>query len=334
MISRTLFYLILLSTFSTLALARGVFHTQVEPAPKGGTLSQPYLTAQSTVLSTESQNPSPSRSRGLSDGSAFETDTPLPAANPTFVNYDSRFGNHEAYLPSQGATIADVFVLAAASEPASTLVQLFSAHRNFRPSAQYPNFDWRDAHGRNAIFYASFASIIPDLIRYGANINAQDHDGRTALMQFVIFEGNALSTPISSNDALMRAVGQQENWRRIITSLLLGIPESTTQSADMNLEDNAGNTALHFAHNLEVAHLLITYGAHPELHNHAGQTPADLADARGDEVLALYLRSQERAEVTTTPVVEITAPMLEEPSVAETTPSRRLPPLLMGGNSE
>jgi len=107
------------------------------------------------------------------------------------------------------------------------------------------------------------------LLLYGANVNATDKDGRTALF-IAVTQGHI-----------------------DMVKLLL------TNSANPNVQDNLGDSPLHaiFEELLvtegheEMSELLLTYGADPNIRNKAGILPIDLAKAYGaPEVIQILLQ--------------------------------------------
>lgn len=114
----------------------------------------------------------------------------------------------------------------------------------------------RDADRNTPLMFAS-QSMIPVFIHYGADISAQNMDGKTTLMM-CIERGNQPGV----------------------------IPNVFRLAKSANVQDTAGNTALHYAalaskrnidFALDVAEVLITKGADTSVKNKRGQTPKDLA---------------------------------------------------------
>jgi ankyrin repeat protein len=128
--------------------------------------------------------------------------------------------------------------------------------------------------------------IIQLLLDHGANLNACDKSGNTAL-HFAASEGHLEAARMllergadvnSQNDEglapLQRASqGQHEGHRDIIRLLL-------DHGADLGARDNSGNSALHFAAfegHFEVAHLLLERGADVNSQNGEGLAPLQRA---------------------------------------------------------
>ena len=135
-----------------------------------------------------------------------------------------------------------------------------------------------------------------------------------ALMEGATFECRPLSVeallkagvPVDSRDqfgrtALMVAVGSYDNW----------CPEKVAQvllenGADPNLQDNNGDTALHWlvrlpkcsAGNLKNMNLLLGYDADPTIRNKKGQAAFDVADENTCfpkmEMMVLYLKERDK----------------------------------------
>jgi ankyrin repeat protein len=98
--------------------------------------------------------------------------------------------------------------------------------------------------------------IAKELLRNGAEVNARDYQGRTALHQAVI--------------------GQSKN---VVLELL-------KNGADITARDNEGRTALHLAaatRRLEILKLLLEEGADVNVHDNEGKTPLQLAATDGIE---------------------------------------------------
>lgn len=122
----------------------------------------------------------------------------------------------------------------------------------------------RDADRNTPLMLAS-SDMIPIFIHYGADISAQNTDGKTALMM-CIERGNQPGV----------------------------IPNIFRLAKSANIQNTDGNTALHYAalaskrnmdFALDVTEVLITKGADPSVKNKRGQTPKDLAVGKLKSIL-------------------------------------------------
>ena len=120
------------------------------------------------------------------------------------------------------------------------------------------------------------------LLERGADPNATTHDGSLEIGVL----GSAVATPNIPNPA-----DDEANVLQLVTLLL-------EHGADVNLRRRDGMTALHTAGHrghAEVARLLLEHGADPAITAregtpHAGETPADTADAQGHPAVATLIR--------------------------------------------
>lgn len=135
----------------------------------------------------------------------------------------------------------------------------------------------KDSLNRNAIFYAILtdrgdnADIVKRLIDSGVKVNEKESvDGNTPLI-------------IASSKSLKDSV----------KALLEG-------GADPNIQNNAGNTALHMATNIDIVNLLLSYHANIEIKNRDGENSIELASFRNKtniyEVLVREKNSRETKE--------------------------------------
>jgi ankyrin repeat protein len=128
-----------------------------------------------------------------------------------------------------------------------------------------PELDLRDVHGATALFYSATGSnaVLRCLIQRGADVNVQDHTGRSPLIVAVLMNR-------------VDAVG-----------LLLAA------GADVNHQDRHGATALFYAADaglFELAKLLLNRGADPELADNGGYTPIQVAEAKSFPKIVHLLR--------------------------------------------
>ena len=133
-----------------------------------------------------------------------------------------------------------------------------------------------------ALFSAKTAAEAQIALAAGADINAEDEDGGTALhigtisgnkevTQLLLDRGaNVNAKDTDGRTALHYAGNNQE-----IAQLLLG------RGADIDARDNYGRTTLHYArHNQEVIQLLLDRGADINARDNDGSTVLDMAKKR------------------------------------------------------
>ncbi len=157
-----------------------------------------------------------------------------------------------------------------------------------------------NGNGGTALMYAALgghATVSDLLIRHGARVDAQGVNGWGALMiacakGYVAVVQRLLDAGANPNlpdiygwTPLMRAVYERRS--RVVATL--------TEAADLDLdaENDQGSTALHIAAvvgDRDAVRGLLRVGADANIVDHAGLTPAEIADARGDRALARLLR--------------------------------------------
>lgn len=124
------------------------------------------------------------------------------------------------------------------------------------------DFDIKNNKGEKAVHYAKETTTLELLIRKGADVNAQDMEGKTPLMIAVALSLN-LSKYLLENGA--RA----------------------------NIKDNKENQALHFSVEYPlIAERLLQYGAEINVRNMEGFTPLGVALHKRDMLTAAFLKSR------------------------------------------
>lgn len=160
--------------------------------------------------------------------------------------------------------------------------------------------DAANGNGGTPLMYAAVGGhtrIVALLLERGANVNAQGTNGWSALMLAsakghvrVVRQLLAAGADVNRPDVyrwtpLMRAVYER---RPAVVAALLNHPQVA-----VNAVSDQGSSALHLAAIVgergSVVEL-IEHGADPGLRDHAGRTPADIAEARRDLDLARMLR--------------------------------------------
>lgn len=139
------------------------------------------------------------------------------------------------------------------------------------------------------------------LLRSGANPNARDAEGMTAL-HYAAYQGNmdaakllaAAQADLNAKDSLgltpLHAAAFE--GRAHVANYLL------QRGADAGAKDAAGNTPLHYAvlnGHLEAAEALLTGGADPLAANARNQSPAQIAQALGDQRMTALFDKAARA---------------------------------------
>ena len=117
------------------------------------------------------------------------------------------------------------------------------------------------------------SDVVKVLVEKGANINAQDEDGQTAL-----------------HLANGREPIEEYFYLKVITCLI-------ENGANVNVQDKNGNTPLHnslnnanIAGDLKIPKLLIKKGANIEATNNKGEAPFDIARKKFNENFLEFLK--------------------------------------------
>lgn len=167
--------------------------------------------------------------------------------------------------------------------------------------------DTCDEHGETAFTWAAYlghTAVVKDLLAAGADQEAVGSYLRATPLALAAQGGHrgivALLAVFSNLDAcdyrgataLMLAVEQktamfkpQHRIRAILNTLI-------TAGADLNLQDQQGNTALMWAilwGNIEAVRILLSAGVNPHLRNHDGQNALEFAQHQGRVEIAKIL---------------------------------------------
>jgi len=155
--------------------------------------------------------------------------------------------------------------------------------------SNFKNYNAKNIYGKNALFFCARRDmvIVRALVDAGCDINAQDSSGTTPLMDFIAKEAFesvkfllALGADVDYQNnqgetALMMAIKKINNFRdqeaEWYTAIIKKIAGS---SKNIDIRDNAGNTALFYAARVrrpEIVKLLIELGADVSVKNNADE---------------------------------------------------------------
>jgi hypothetical protein len=190
-------------------------------------------------------------------------------------------------------------------------------------------------------------AVVQTLLAKGADGNAVDRDGKTALM-LAAFEGHTATVQVLLANGVQANVKDKEG----ATALMLAASQGHTdvvqallaKGADVNLQNSTGQTALMLAvvggHGSAIQALLLK-GADVALKNQAGQTAVTIAQARGVAHLLEQAPQAKGQAQASLPTVQDAPPpriVLVEPAnlqktrgLAVTDPEMRLAGIVTGG---
>jgi len=148
--------------------------------------------------------------------------------------------------------------------------------------AKDANVNATNKWGRTALYGASWeghTDVVKLLLTHNANVNARNKDGDTPL-RWAAWKGHSEIVKIllthgakisDKNEMLRNAAGGGLLWL---------VQDMLTKGADVNAEDQYGNTPLHWAsmkNHADVVRLLLTHNANVNVRNRNGKTPLMVA---------------------------------------------------------
>jgi ankyrin repeat protein len=156
-----------------------------------------------------------------------------------------------------------------------------------------------DTDGRTVLISAAARGqleVVQALLARGANVNAKDITGRTALFHAI----EARYDEVANALIMQPQIDLNARGKNGVTALMSYVwrdrPDVTKslldRGADVNLQDNDGDTALHGAAqrgDVEVIRMLVAKGADPNARNKVGGTPLMWAAVYGNDYAAAAL---------------------------------------------
>jgi ankyrin repeat protein len=142
-------------------------------------------------------------------------------------------------------------------------------------------------------------TLLTELLEAGCDVNAQDEEGRTALIQATIYNNVEVVEILIHNKAQVNTRDffggnaalhfAAQNYYLEIVQILL------KNKAEIDIQDINGNTPLYkavlnFSGNGAVIQQLLLHGADRHLKNHQGVSPLELANNRLDVKITAFFK--------------------------------------------
>lgn len=152
--------------------------------------------------------------------------------------------------------------------------------------AHLANIEARDDRKKTPLHYAKSLDMTKLLVEHGADINATDKDGNTILyyailhyklkiITYLIEIGVNINIKNWLGETVLHLTSRRGDWE-----IVLALIKDAKRKAQLNIKNNEGMTALHWAVKEEkekVVELLLENGADPTIKNNEGETSIDLA---------------------------------------------------------
>lgn len=158
----------------------------------------------------------------------------------------------------------------------------------------------RDAAGRTALMYAAEngdATSVQALLISGADVNARDWQGWTALMYAATHGDIATVQALLAHRAHVNAKSEGNGWTALMSAASRGhvpvVQALLAQGAEANAKDRDDRTALLIAVQqgyTAVVQALLEGGADVQVKNKEGKTPLAIAEAEGFSKIAQLLK--------------------------------------------
>jgi len=148
----------------------------------------------------------------------------------------------------------------------------------------------RDAKGQTVLHRASNPQFVQALLAKGADINAQNAAGHTALMLRTHVDETARLLIERGADVSIRDARGLTVLHKVVSENLIPLAKLVIErKADVNAVDANGKTALHLLRSREMAELLVSAGANVSVKGTDGRTALHGAAVRGEAEVSRVL---------------------------------------------